>query len=206
MTTPHLSTLLKPTPRNLDGLNTAWARMRELAYQARRVDEPDGCTRTRCAGAHNGFPGSEHLWALTCLLCGTDVEVYYSHMRGRGGTSPRPPSRHKGCRFAGKSNAAQRAARYSELGIPLPAWDAEAGSAAKEAAPGAGAAAESAEIATTTRTAAARERAEKQTAAPKPQPRPPHARKTPTARNGAPKPSPPEPSGLELLRELLSFD
>ncbi|MFI6469803.1 hypothetical protein ACIBL5_05995 [Streptomyces sp. NPDC050516] len=207
MTTPYLSRLLKPTPRNLDGLSTAWARMRELAYEPRQVEEPEGCTRTRCAGAHNGFPGSEHLWALTCRLCGTDIEVYYSHMRGRGGTSPRLPSRHKGCPFAGKGNAARRAARYSELGLPLPTWDAEAGSAAKEVVvPDAGAAAESAEIARTTRTSAVRERAEKQTAAPEPQPRPPRARMTPTARDGAPEHSAPEPTGVELLRELLSFD
>ncbi|MEU5434507.1 hypothetical protein AB0G73_14185 [Streptomyces sp. NPDC020719] len=133
MTTPHLSTFLKPTARNLESLKAAWARMLELGYADRRVEEPDGCTRTRCAGPHDGFPGSEHRWALTCRLCGTDIDAYYSHMRGRTGTSPKPPTRHRGCPYAGKRNAADRAARYAELSIPLPAWDIDARTAAKEA-------------------------------------------------------------------------
>lgn len=118
-TAPYLAAdMLAPSKRNLVSLDAAWAKMTELGYAPRRVDNPEGCTRTRCAGAHNGYPGSEHLWALTCELCGEDVEVYYSHMRRN--------KRHRGCTFAGKKNAAARAARYAELGLTLPAWDTEA--------------------------------------------------------------------------------
>ncbi|MFI6686674.1 hypothetical protein [Streptomyces sp. NPDC050485] len=128
MTAPFLSPFLPNSPRNRDGLAAKWARMVELGYTPRTtpVDEPEGCTRKRCAGAHNGFPGSEHRWALHDLLCGEDIEVYFSHMRERKGAKPAPPRRHKGCAYSGPGKAAKRAARYAELGLALPAWDIDA--------------------------------------------------------------------------------
>ncbi|MGW1275571.1 hypothetical protein ACWD4V_01250 [Streptomyces tsukubensis] len=128
MTTPFLSTFLPDVKRNRDSLASAWQRMLELGYTSRTtpVDEPDGCTRTRCAGVHHGYPGSEHRWALHCLLCETDIEVFYSHMRERTGKHPAPPRRHKGCTFSGPGRAAKRAVRYAELGLPIPAWDTDA--------------------------------------------------------------------------------
>ncbi|KOG26796.1 hypothetical protein [Streptomyces viridochromogenes] len=127
-TAPFLSSFLRPNPRNLESLQAAWARMLELGYTTRTepVDEPEGCTRTRCAGVHEGYPGSEHRWALHCLLCAVDIEVFYSHMRERKGANPAPPRRHKGCKFSGPTRATARAARYAELGLVLPAWDADA--------------------------------------------------------------------------------
>ncbi|MFD7334863.1 hypothetical protein ACFV98_02520 [Streptomyces violascens] len=128
MTTRFLSSFLPDTPRNRDGLAAAWNRMLELAYATRitPVDEPEGCTRKRCAGAHNGFPGSEHRWALHDRLCGTDIDVYYSHMRERKGDKPAPPRRHKGCPYSGPGKAKARAARYAELGLAIPTWDIDA--------------------------------------------------------------------------------
>ncbi|MFJ6483105.1 hypothetical protein ACIQK6_23735 [Streptomyces sp. NPDC091682] len=128
MTTPFLSTFLRDNKRNRDGLKAAWVRKLELGYTTRTepVTEPDGCTRTRCAGVHEGYPGSEHRWALHCLLCGVDIEVFYSHMRERTGKNPAPPRRHKGCEFSGASRAKKRAARYLELGLAIPAWDLDA--------------------------------------------------------------------------------
>ncbi|MEW1700785.1 hypothetical protein ACIQCR_16770 [Streptomyces sp. NPDC093249] len=125
MNAPFLSTFLPINDRNMDGLAAAWTRMTELAYRPRTkpVPEPDGCTRTRCAGAHEGYPGSEHRWALHCLLCETDIEPFPSHMRKRTGANPEPPRRHKGCTYSGPRRAAARAARYADLGIPLPDWD-----------------------------------------------------------------------------------
>jgi hypothetical protein len=129
MTTgPFLSSFLPDVKRNRDSLAAAWLRMLELGYTTRAepVDEPEGCTRTRCAGVHEGYPGSEHRWALHCLLCAVDIEVFYSHMRERKGANPAPPRRHKGCKFSGPSHAKARAARYVELGLALPAWDLDA--------------------------------------------------------------------------------
>ncbi|MFJ9416643.1 hypothetical protein ACIRPT_20975 [Streptomyces sp. NPDC101227] len=128
MTAPFLSTFLPDTPRNRKSLAAAWNRMRELGYtpRANPVTEPECCTRTRCAGVHHGYPGSEHRWALHCLLCDEDIEVFYSHMREREGANPAPPRRHKGCKFSGPGRAAARAARYAELGLAVPAWDKDA--------------------------------------------------------------------------------
>ncbi|MCX4677683.1 hypothetical protein OG413_20640 [Streptomyces sp. NBC_01433] len=126
MSTPYLSSFLPDVRRNRDGLAAAWLRMLELGYAPRTVTEPEGCTRTRCAGVHNGYPGSEHRWGLTDLLCGQDIEVFYSHMRERKGAHPAPPRRHKGCPYSGPGKAAKRAARYAELGLPVPAWDTDA--------------------------------------------------------------------------------
>ncbi|NWF28224.1 hypothetical protein HW130_18450 [Streptomyces sp. PKU-EA00015] len=129
MTTgPFLSSHLRATPRNLESLQAAWARMHELGYSPRTtpVAEPEGCTRTRCAGAHHGYPGSEHRWALVDELCGAEIEVYYSHMRDRKGANSAPPRRHKGCPYSGPANAIKRAARYIEIGRPIPAWDTDA--------------------------------------------------------------------------------
>ncbi|EFL15346.1 hypothetical protein [Streptomyces sp. C] len=127
-TAPFLAPFLKPTPRNLETLPVAWARMTELGYSPRStpVPEPEGCTRTRCAGAHHGYPGSEHRWALVDELCGQEFTAYYSHMRDRKGANPAPPRRHKGCPYSGAANAAKRAARYAEIGRPVPAWDTDA--------------------------------------------------------------------------------
>ncbi|MGA5134964.1 hypothetical protein ACPCTO_34795 [Streptomyces olivoreticuli] len=128
MTAPFLSTFLPDTPRNRESLATAWLRMLELGYTPRTtpVAEPEGCTRTRCAGVHHGYPGSEHRWALTDLLCGEDIDVFYSHMRERKGAKPAPPRRHKGCPYSGPGNAVKRAARYIELGLAVPVWDTDA--------------------------------------------------------------------------------
>ncbi|MER5301397.1 hypothetical protein ABT039_18245 [Streptomyces lasiicapitis] len=128
MTAPFLSTFLPDTPRNRESLAAAWLRMLELGYTTRStaVVEPDGCTRTRCAGVHEGYPGSEHRWALHCLLCRVDIEVFYSHMRERTGKKPAPPRRHKGCQFSGPHRAKKRAARYVELGLAIPEWDKDA--------------------------------------------------------------------------------
>ncbi|MEU8540827.1 hypothetical protein AB0C52_12720 [Streptomyces sp. NPDC048717] len=128
MTALLLSTFLPDTRRNRDGLAAAEKRITELAYRTRAkpVDEPDGCTRTRCAGVHQGYPGSEHRMALHCMLCNTDIEVYPSHMRERTGAHPAPPRRHKGCTYSGPSRAAKRATRYAELDLTLPAWDTDA--------------------------------------------------------------------------------
>ncbi|RPF45722.1 hypothetical protein EDD96_2284 [Streptomyces sp. Ag109_G2-6] len=132
MTAPFLASFLRATPRNLESLQAAWARMTELGYSPRTtpVPEPEGCTRTRCAGAHHGYPGSEHRWALVDELCDAEIEVYYSHMRDRKGANPAPPRRHKGCPYSGSANAVKRAARYAEIGRPIPAWDSEALAAA----------------------------------------------------------------------------
>lgn len=128
MPAPFLSTFLPDNSRNRESLTAAWLRMLELGYTTRTtpVDEPDGCTRTRCAGVHEGYPGSEHRWALHCLLDGVDIEVFYSHMRERKGANPAPPRRHKGCKFSGPHKAKARAARYVELGLAVPAWDKDA--------------------------------------------------------------------------------
>ncbi|MEU9699491.1 hypothetical protein [Streptomyces sp. NPDC047981] len=124
MTALFLSAFLPAPPRNRDSLAAVGKRMTELAYRTRAtpVDEPDGCTRTRCAGVHNGYPGSEHRWTLHCLLCNQDIEVFPSHMRKRTGANPAPPRRHKGCTHSGP----RRAARYAELSIDLPDWDTDA--------------------------------------------------------------------------------
>ncbi|MFE0058735.1 hypothetical protein [Streptomyces sp. NPDC059003] len=128
MTMPYLSTYLPSSDRNRDSLAEAWNRMRELAYAPRTepVAEPEGCTRKRCAGAHDGYAGSEHRWALHCLLCDVDIAPYPSHMRDRKGENPAPPRRHKGCKFSGPGKAKARATRYAALGLPLPDWDKDA--------------------------------------------------------------------------------
>ncbi|MGG7574182.1 hypothetical protein [Streptomyces sirii] len=125
MTAPFLSAFLPDTPRNRESLAAAWQRMFELGYTTRTkpVDEPHGCTCTRCAGVHEGYPGSEHRWSLHCRLCAVDIEFFYSHMRERNGKNPAPPRRHKGCKFSGPHRAKARAARYVELGLAVPAWD-----------------------------------------------------------------------------------
>ncbi|MER8116300.1 hypothetical protein [Streptomyces sp. NPDC094031] len=123
-----LSPFLPDTKRNRDSFAAAWLRVLELGYTTRTkpVEEPEGCTRTRCVGVHQGYPGSEHRWALHCLLCEVDIEPYPSHMRERTGKNPAPPRRHKGCAFSGASRAKKRAARYLELGLAIPAWDTDA--------------------------------------------------------------------------------
>lgn len=126
MNTPYLAGNLGPSTRNTDSAEAAFRKAAELGYTPRKVEAPEGCTRTRCAGPHDGYPGSEHLWALHCELCGEDVAVYPSHMRRN--------KRHRGCPFAGKRAAAARAARYAELGLALPAWDTDAAEAPVEVA------------------------------------------------------------------------
>ncbi|MFG2141921.1 hypothetical protein [Streptomyces sp. NPDC048650] len=128
MSAPYLSPFLPDVKRNRDSLAAAWPRMLELGYTTRAtpVDEPEGCTRTRCAGVHEGYPGSEHRWSLHCLLCSVDIEVFYSHMRERKGANPAPPRRHKGCKFSGPHKAKARAARFVELGLAVPVWDKDA--------------------------------------------------------------------------------
>ncbi|MEU5430549.1 hypothetical protein AB0H73_33800 [Streptomyces olivoreticuli] len=125
MTAPFLSTFLPDTPRNRQSLVAAWQRAIELGYAPRTtpVKEPEGCTRSRCAGVHHGYPGSEHRWALIDLLCGQEIDVYPSHMRERKGANPAPPRRHKDCPYSGPSKAAERAARYVKIGRAIPEWD-----------------------------------------------------------------------------------
>lgn len=134
MPKPSLSAFLPDNDRNRDSLAAAWKKALELGYTTRAtpVAEPEGCTRSRCAGVHEGYPGSEHRWALHCLLDGVDIEPYPSHMRERTGKKPEPPRRHKGCKFSGPRKAAERADRYAELGLILPAWDTDAHAALAE--------------------------------------------------------------------------
>ncbi|MFE3182720.1 hypothetical protein ACFXKR_17890 [Streptomyces violascens] len=66
---------LKPTLRNVTSAALAVARIDELGWA------PLG-----------GYPGSDVLWPVACLMCGKPVLRFYSHLR-----RARPAMRHRGC-------------------------------------------------------------------------------------------------------------
>ncbi|MFE4869583.1 hypothetical protein [Streptomyces sp. NPDC056682] len=66
---------LKPTLRNVTSAALAVARIDELGWA------PLG-----------GYPGSDVLWPVACLMCGKSVLRFYSHLR-----RARPAMRHRGC-------------------------------------------------------------------------------------------------------------
>lgn len=66
---------LKPTLRNVTSAALAVARIDELGWA------PQG-----------GYPGSDVLWPVACLMCGKPVLRFYSHLR-----RARPAMRHRGC-------------------------------------------------------------------------------------------------------------
>lgn len=217
-----LSRFLPDSPRNRDSATLYGERFAALGYTIRTgFAEPEGCTKTRCKGAHPGFAGSEHLVSVSCI-CGETHEVYPSHTRGREGANPKPPSRARGCKLTGKRNAAERAATYRAAGIALPKWDTDALNVAVPAATG-----EEHQAAEQTagqaRTEAVTDAA-KSRPAPAPVTQPPKPRKARTAKAApapqAPTPAPPvgrkpkpgrpapvrKDNGPAVLRELLTFD
>lgn len=66
---------LGPTLRNVTSAALAVARIDELGWA------PLG-----------GYPGSDVLWPVACLMCGEPVLRFYSHLR-----RARPAMRHRGC-------------------------------------------------------------------------------------------------------------
>ncbi|MBT2676832.1 hypothetical protein J7E95_39825 [Streptomyces sp. ISL-14] len=66
---------LGPTPRNVTSAALAVARIDELGWA------PLG-----------GYPGSDVLWPVACLMCGKPALRFYSHLR-----RARPAMRHRGC-------------------------------------------------------------------------------------------------------------
>ncbi|MEU9120011.1 hypothetical protein AB0C96_09140 [Streptomyces sp. NPDC048506] len=66
---------LNPTVRNISSAAVALARINELGW------EPRG-----------GYPGSDALWPVHCLVCGWEGTRFYSHLR-----RARPAIRHRGC-------------------------------------------------------------------------------------------------------------
>ncbi|MCY0931160.1 hypothetical protein OTB20_34260 [Streptomyces sp. H27-H1] len=66
---------LPPTTRNLTSAAVAFARIDELGWAPRA-----------------GYPGSDVLWPVHCLLCGWQGLRFYSHLR-----RDRPSIRHTGC-------------------------------------------------------------------------------------------------------------
>ncbi|WP_017238165.1 hypothetical protein [Streptomyces sp. SS] len=87
--TMHLAPELAPTPRNIASATEAYARIAAAAWRAR-----------------SGYPGSDVLWDVECLLCGWTGQRFYSHLR-RG----RPAFRHGGCKPI--SEHADLIARYA---------------------------------------------------------------------------------------------
>lgn len=66
---------LPPSTRNITSAAIALARIGELGWAPR-----------------GGYPGSDVLWPVKCLLCGWDGLRFYSHLR-----RARPKGRHAGC-------------------------------------------------------------------------------------------------------------
>ncbi|MGW6314244.1 hypothetical protein [Streptomyces sp. NPDC055099] len=66
---------LKPTLRNVTSAALAVARIDELGWAPLA-----------------GYPGSDVLWPVACLMCGKSVLRFYSHLR-----RARPAMRHRGC-------------------------------------------------------------------------------------------------------------
>ncbi|WP_433547115.1 hypothetical protein ACQPZG_20065 [Streptomyces sp. CA-294286] len=69
---------LAPTPRNIISAVRAFARIDELGWAAR-----------------GGYPGSDVLWEVTCLVDGWQGLRFYSHLRRN-----KPIKRHQGCAAA----------------------------------------------------------------------------------------------------------
>ncbi|MER7512231.1 hypothetical protein ABTX82_28310 [Streptomyces lavendulae] len=92
MTDGHLSQYLHdlpPSTRNVTSAAMALARLDELDWTPR-----------------GGYPGSDVLWPVKCLLCGWEGLRFYSHLR-----RARPKGRHAGC-----APAAEIANRLDQLG------------------------------------------------------------------------------------------
>lgn len=66
---------LPPSTRNVTSAAMAVARLSELGWAPR-----------------GGYPGSDVLWPVRCLLCGWEGLRFYSHLR-----RARPKGRHAGC-------------------------------------------------------------------------------------------------------------
>ncbi|MFF4606133.1 hypothetical protein ACFY12_25755 [Streptomyces sp. NPDC001339] len=66
---------LGPTVRNVTSAALAVARIDELGWAPR-----------------GGYPGSDVLWPVACLMCGWSGTRFYSHLR-----RARPAMRHRGC-------------------------------------------------------------------------------------------------------------
>ncbi|MFD8335506.1 hypothetical protein ACFV42_23030 [Streptomyces solisilvae] len=157
--------------RNRDSAALAWERMTGFGYIPRV--SPDGSEFFEVTGRHGetlkvwyGYPGTEHLMAVHCVLCNQDVYAYYSHT-ARG-------SSHAGCTVRGKANRVK--AMEALTGAPVtmrPRQDQPNGytKGTQEAAPVAEAT-EAAETADTNRTRAAKDAAESRPA-PEPEAQPP---------------------------------
>ncbi|MCX4666414.1 hypothetical protein OG453_06995 [Streptomyces sp. NBC_01381] len=92
---------LQPTVRNLTSAAKALARIDELGWA------PLG-----------GYPGSDVLWPVRCLVCGWEGTRFYSHLR-----RARPASRHPGCLSKADHPAvlaklAERARSTCECSVP----------------------------------------------------------------------------------------
>ncbi|WP_327356293.1 hypothetical protein [Streptomyces sp. NBC_01304] len=92
---------LKPSIRNLASAAKALARIDELSWA------PLG-----------GYPGSDVLWPVRCLICGWEGTRFYSHLR-----LARPASRHPGClpqaeHPAALAKLAERARSTCECSVP----------------------------------------------------------------------------------------
>ncbi|MFJ5645887.1 hypothetical protein [Streptomyces sp. NPDC093223] len=84
---PWLDPRLNPTRRNILSAGIALGRIAELAWLPQDKN-----------GNGTGYPGSDNPWELTCLISGTVVFRWWSHLRGRNGdNTPRPVYRHEGC-------------------------------------------------------------------------------------------------------------
>ncbi|MCX5206691.1 hypothetical protein OG897_35470 [Streptomyces sp. NBC_00237] len=69
---------LAPTPRNIISAVRAFARIDEIGWAAR-----------------GGYPGSDVLWEVTCMVDGWQGLRFYSHLRRN-----KPIKRHQGCAAA----------------------------------------------------------------------------------------------------------
>ncbi|UNZ21411.1 hypothetical protein [Streptomyces sp. 891-h] len=77
---PWLHPRMKPTRRNIinAGIALGWVARNRLGTAAR-------------------YPGFDNPWTLRCLLCGQDVERWWSHMRGRNGDPTPSRMASRGC-------------------------------------------------------------------------------------------------------------
>ncbi|MQS17480.1 hypothetical protein F7Q99_36175 [Streptomyces kaniharaensis] len=84
----YLAASLAPTPRNIASAAEAIAKITATGWEPL-----------------SGYPGSDVLWRVRCLLCGWEGDRFFSHLR-RG----RPVFRHPGC-----LPADQRAEKLAEI-------------------------------------------------------------------------------------------
>jgi len=182
----------RETTRNRDSAALAWERMTGFGYIP--LASSDGSEYFEVKGRHGetlkvwyGYPGTEHLMAVHCLLCGKDTYAYYSHM-ARG-------SSHSQCTVRGK--AARVAAMEERTGAPVtmrPRQDQPNG--ATRRAPDAAPVAEATETADTSRAQAVTASADSRPA-PQPEAMPPKStRVRRTARAAG-------PDGTGALRSLF---